>query len=391
MTPAHFIRLAFAVALSALLSGCNPDTPPPSGGAPARTFAAVVDSVAPVLLAATAAPGMAVGILEGGQVAATRGYGFADRASGRPMTAQTLLNFASLSKSVTAWGVLHLVDAGSISLDAPVGPALRRWQLPLSGFDNDGVTVRGLLSHTAGISVPWTAVFPADTPLPTLEQVLRGETGWHAPVQVVIPPGTRWRYSGGGYDILQLMVEEATGRPFAEYMRSTVFEPLAMRHTTFAPAAVSGGEVATGYDKAGYPVAPFRVVGTAAAGMYSNVDDFTRFLTVYTGQTHGIVAPRTFETMLTPMAAVDWEGIVNGVDVTGAQYALGHGVHRTRLGERIVYHSGGVPGYTAYFLVMPERGIGMVVAVNGDRGRAVLQYMLWLWGEYYGVDTQPFY
>jgi CubicO group peptidase (beta-lactamase class C family) len=392
MNLTHSVRLTGVLALSALLSGCgNLDTPPPPRGTASAAFAARVDSAAPLLLAKSGVPGIAVGLMEGGQVIFTRGYGLADRASGRPMTERTLLNFASVSKPVTAWGVLHLVDGGSISLDAPVGPALRRWRLPPSEFDNDGVTVRRLLSHTAGISVPSTARFPADTTLPTLEQVLRGEAGGRGPVRVMLPPGTRWRYSGGGYDILLLMVEEASGRPFAEYMRTTVFEPLGMHRTTFAPAAVSGAEVATGYDEEGNPVAPYRFVGTGAAGLYSNVDDFTRFLTAYTGQTHGILAPRTFERMLTVEAAVNLEGVAEGVDVAGARYGLGHGVHHTRSGERIVYHSGGNPGYTTYFLVMPERGIGMVVALNGGDGLPVLKRLLQLWSEHYGADLPPLF
>lgn len=386
MNLTHTGRRAGVLVLSALLSGCAagrpaPDARPPSG------FAARVDSVLPALLRESGVPGVAVGVMEGGQVAFTRGYGLADRASGRPMTARTLLNFASVSKPVTAWGVLHLVQGGSLSLDAPVGPSLRRWRLPASEFDNDGVTVRRLLSHTAGISVPSVPWFPADTALPTLEQVLRGEAGGRGPVRVEHQPGARWVYSGGGYDILLLMVEEASGQSFAEYMRRTVFAPLGMHRTTFAPAAVSGGEVATGYDEEGNPVAPYRFVGAAAGGVYSSVEDFTRFLTAYAGSRHGILDQRTFDTMLTPVAGVQLEG----ADVAGARYGLGHGVHRTRSGERIVYHSGGNPGYLAYFLVMPERGIGLVLATNGSAGVAVIARVVRLWGEHYGLDLPPLY
>jgi CubicO group peptidase (beta-lactamase class C family) len=388
MNPTHSGRLGGILALGALLSGCAA-AHPSSRTPPASSFAARVDSLVPLLLAESGVPGIAVGVMEGGQVVATRGYGLADRASGRPMTERTLLNFASVSKPVTAWGVLHLVDGGSISLDAPVGPVLRRWQLPPSEFGNDGVTVRRLLSHTAGISVPTTTWFPADTTLPTLEQVLRGEAGGRGPVRVALQSGARWMYSGGGYDILLLMAEEASGQPFAEYMRATVFEPLGMHRTTFAPAAVSGAEVATGYDEEGNPVAPYRFVGTAAGGLYSSVEDFTRFLTAYAGSRHGVLSARTLETMLTPVADVNLQGVADGLDVAGERYGLGHGVHRT--GETIVYHSGGNPGYLAYFLVMPERGIGMVVATNGGAGVPAITRLLQLWSEHYDVDIQPIY
>ncbi|HYR10779.1 MAG TPA: serine hydrolase, partial [Longimicrobium sp.] len=80
-----------------------------------------------------------------------------------------------------------------------------------------------------------------------------------------------------------------------------------------------------------------------------------------------------------------------GVDLAGARYGLGHGVHRIPTGERIVYHSGGNPGYLAYFLVMPERGIGMVLAANGSGGVPVLTRLLQLWSEHYGVQIQKLY
>jgi CubicO group peptidase (beta-lactamase class C family) len=387
MRPMHTERLPAVLALSALLSGCATWGPPPPARPLAPSFAERVDSLVPLLLAESGVPGVAVGVMEGGQVVATRGYGLADRASGRPMTERTLLNFASVSKPVTAWGVMRLVQAGSLALDEPVGPALRRWRLPPSELGTEGVTVRRLLSHTAGISVPSIPWFPADTTLPTLEQVLRGEAGGRGPVRVEHAPGARWVYSGGGYAVLELMVEEASGKSFAEHVRATVFAPLGMHRTTFAPAAVSGGQVATGYDEEGNPVAPYRFVGTAAGGLYSSVEDFTRFLTAYTGSRHGLLGDGTFDAMLTGVADVELEG----ADVAGARYGLGHGVHRTASGERIAYHSGGNSGYLAYFLVMPERGIGMVLAVNGGAGVPVLTRLLQLWSQHYRVDLQPVY
>jgi CubicO group peptidase (beta-lactamase class C family) len=381
MTRTPPTRLAGILIAAALLSGCAPPARAPETR-PAGDFGARLDSVVPALLRENAIPGFAVGVVENGRVTFTRGYGYADRAAGRPMTPQTLLNFASVSKPVTAWGVLRLVDDGSLPLDAPVGPLLRRWRLPASELGTEGVTVRRLLSHTAGISVPSASFFPADTALPTLEQVLRGEAGTGGPVAVQYAPGARWAYSGGGYQILQLLVEEASGQPFAEHMRRAVLEPLGMRRTTFAPAAVSGEGVATPYDEAGNPVAPYRLVGTAAGGMYGSVEELARFLTAYTGVGRRILRPETFEAMLTDVASVQLEG----VETAGARYGLGHGVHVTRAGERLVYHSGGNPGYRAYVLVMPERGHGLVLASNGDGSAPALIRVLQLWSEHYGVD-----
>lgn len=386
MQRTHWIRLAGALALAALLAACSTAGPAPVRE-PAAGFAARLDSVVPALLDEQGVPGLAVGVVEGGRVAFTRGYGVADRASGRPMTARTLLNFASLSKPVTAWGVLRQVRQGALSLDAPVDGSLRGWRLPPSEHGTDGVTVRRLLSHTAGLSVPSAPMFPADGTLPTREQVLRGEAGDRGPVVVLHPPGSRWAYSGGGYVVLELLLEEAAGEPFAAYMQRAVFALLGMEMTTFSPATVIGEGVATPYDEQGNPVGPYRFAGTSAGGLYSNAEDFARFLTAYFDHGDAILGRELFEAMLTPVAAVELEGGAGA----GARYGLGHGVHRTRSGERLVYHSGGNPGYMAYFLVMPERGLGVVLAANGDANVPFLSRLLRLWSEHYGVDLPPLY
>jgi CubicO group peptidase (beta-lactamase class C family) len=384
----HAGRLTGVLLPAAVLFACAPTAHTP-GVRRARDFAAQLDSVVPALMRENGVPGFAVGVVEHGRVAFTQGYGLADVAAGRPMRAGTLMNFASVSKPVTAWGVLRLVDAGTLPLDAPIGPLLHRWQLPASPLGTEGVTVRRLLSHTAGLSVPATPWFPADTTLPSLEAVLRGEAGERGPVTVQYAPGARWAYSGGGYAVLQLMVEEASGRPFAEYMRGTVFEPLGMRRTTFAPAAVVGEGMATPYDEQGNPIAPYRLVGAAAGGLFSSADDFARFLTAYARPGSGVLRPATFETMLTDVAAVQLDGA--DMDATSARYGLGHGVHRTRGGERLVYHSGGNPGARAYFLVIPERGDGLVLISNSDNSVPVIARLLELWSERQGVDLPPLF
>ena len=384
------LRWLAGILAGTVLGACAPGQPAPVQRPPSG-FLAVMDSAAPALLAEHAVPGIAVGVVEDGRVAFTRAYGVEDRASNRPLTTGTLFNFASLSKPVTAWGALHLADRGALPLDVPVNRLLRGWQLPASEFGTDGVTVRRLLSHTAGTSLPSVHFFPADTTLPTRLQVMRGEAGGRVPVVVRFAPGTRWAYSGGGYLILEMLIEEASGRPFADYMADAVFRPLGMTHTTFAPAAVAGEGIATPHDEEGKPVAPYRMVGAAPGGLYSSVDDFVHLVAAYARSGAGILADSTFEAMLTPVAEVDFRDVFDGVEVAGARYGMGHGVHRTAAGERIVYHSGGNPGYLAYFLAMPEHGRGMVLVMNGSSGVPAFIRLIQLWSEHYGVDLQPIF
>lgn len=153
------------------------------------------------------------------------------------------------------------------------------------------------------------------------------------------------------------------------------------------PVAVSGDGVATPYDEQGNPVAPYRLVGTGTGGLYTTAKDLARFAAAYVHAGRGVLGREAFETMLAPVADVQLQGGAGA----GARYALGHGVHRTASGKRIVYHSGGNPGYMAYLLVMPERGLGMVIAANGDANLPLLSGLLRLWSEHYGVELQPIF
>ncbi|HKO86090.1 MAG TPA: serine hydrolase domain-containing protein, partial [Actinomycetota bacterium] len=196
---------------------------------PVRTgLIQAVEDAARQALAASTTPGLAVALVHQGQVVWAAGYGMADPETGQPVTASTRFQAASLSKPVTAWGVLRLVESGRIGLDEPVLGRLRRWRLPPSPLDADGITVRRLLSHTAGLSVHGYVGLTSDPPLPSIAASLSGETGDSFPVELLEAPGRRWLYSGGGYSLLQLLVEELTGRPFADYLRAEVLERLGM-------------------------------------------------------------------------------------------------------------------------------------------------------------------
>jgi CubicO group peptidase (beta-lactamase class C family) len=353
-------------------------------------FADKLDSAIPKLLQAHDVPGLAVGVIERGRISFTRGYGIADQEVRRPMSEDTVLNFASISKPVTAWGMMRLVETRKLSLDSPVGPLLYRWALPKSGFDNDGVTIRRLLSHTAGISVPSVPWFPADSAIPRLEQMLSGLAGDKGPVRVEKQPGAAWSYSGGGYAIIQLLIEELSKQPFDEYMRAQVFKPLGMNSTSYIPRADLAARTGVLYGADGRPVPRYRLVGEAAGGLNSTVRDFVRFLAAYVAtddQAPGrkIISPASLKLMTSPVAKVELPG------VNGAMYGLGHGVHRAATGDLVVYHSGGNPGVRAYFLVSLTQGNGMIVITNSDKGAPVLQEVIRLWGEHYKADLQPLY
>jgi len=224
---------------------------------------------------------------------------------------ETLFQVASLSKWITACAVMTLVDAGKVDLDAPVSRYLTRWRLPPSEFDNDGVTVRRLLSHTAGLTDGLGfAGFPPGVELPSLEESLNhpdASPGHSGEIRVGAPPGSRWQYSGGGYLILQLLIEEVTGESFEVYLRRALFQPLGMERSTFSVDA-STPDVATFYDAHGAEAIHYRFRAKAAASLYTNVADMTRFVQAHiatlSGEPvgRGVLKPETLRLMRRPEA-----------------------------------------------------------------------------------------
>jgi len=192
------------------------------------------DDAIPKLMDKRGVPGVAIAVVREGEVAWGKGYGWADKDRRLPVTEHTVFQAASISKPVSAWVAMKLVENGTLALDTPASRYLTRWQLPASPFDNDGVTLRRILSHTAGLSVPGYLGFPPGTPLQTLEASLTSATdAGHQPLAVVFPPGHEWHYSGGGYTLMQLIVEQATGQSFADFAQSAVLTPLKITESSF--------------------------------------------------------------------------------------------------------------------------------------------------------------
>ena len=174
----------------------------------------------------------AIALVTNGEVAAEHYIGLVDAVNG-----ETVFPVASMSKWVTAVGVMQLVHEGAIDLDAPVARYLTRWTLPASQFNLNGVTVRRLLSHTAGLTDGLGfGDYRLDERVPTLEDSLRApraSMGRRTAIAVGFEPGSRWQYSGGGYLILQLLVEEVTRQPFGAAMRRVVLDPLGLSCSSF--------------------------------------------------------------------------------------------------------------------------------------------------------------
>ena len=349
-------------------------------------FRTLLDLVVPALLAEHEVPGLVVAYLHDGVPAWTTAYGFADPSSGRVMGASTPLNVASLSKPVTAWGVLRLAADGNLDLGQPVNERLTRWRISESDDRSLGVSVGRLLSHTAGLNVPSAPIVPLDQANITLEAALSGDVDG-TQVAIVQEPGASWPYSGGGYMVLELLLEKVSGQRFDDFMRATVFEPNLMTASTFSPTDDEIRAMAVGVDSDGNSIAPYRVIGAAAGGLMTSAADVSAFLSGYFEPADdGTTGPSEMAAQLlrTPTARVTIQGVEN------AFYGYGHGVSGHGP-DQTLYHSGGNPGVVAYLIVAPFRGTALFLAANSDRGAGVLIPLLEHWADFHRIALPPLY
>jgi CubicO group peptidase (beta-lactamase class C family) len=347
-------------------------TPTPAG------FAATFDALAQKKMDDNHIPGMAVSFIHGGTVSDTRVYGMADVAANRPVTAETPFLVASLSKAVTAWAIMGLVEQGKIDLDAPAETYLTRWHFPPSTYDVSEVTIQRILSHTAGLSQSGYEGFPLGQPLPTLEQFLDGADGH--PVEILLPPGTIHQYSGGGYTVLQLIVEEVADEPFTHYVERTVFAPLGMTHTTYTQTPLPT-DTAIGYDYGSQPL-PQRVhLDFAAGGLYTTAPDYATFIAAMMPGPDGALPGRGL------LKSESVAQMQSPAPVRNESYGFGMYVVPLADGTISVWHDGQNPGYKTLFAAIPSLGEGMVIFTNAVRGDRLFDDLVCAWTETLPLDA----
>jgi CubicO group peptidase (beta-lactamase class C family) len=305
---------------------------------------------------------------------------------GDSVDSETLFQVASLSKWISAWGVMTLVEAGKLDLDAPVATYLTRWSLPESEFDNSKVTVRRLLSHMAGLTdgLGYAGYAPG-AKVQSLEESLTRATdpspGADGRVRVGFAPGTKWQYSGGGYTLLQLLIEEVSGETFESYMQRAVFQPLGMNRSTFAVDPDKLSSLAPLYDVDGKETAHHRFTALAAACLYTTASDMTRFIQAHlTGPSgelagRGVLKPETLKLMRQPHASQ------MGADIWG----LGTMLYAPNgAGDFIIGHDGKrQSAINTAVRLNPATGDGIVVLQSGNQllaTRVAGEWVFWQTG-----------
>lgn len=363
-----------------------------STGVPAALEAAIE-----TLLQENAIPGASVAVIDGYRIRWARGFGVASLERAQPVTVHTRFQACSLSKPVAVRALLTLVDAGKVDLDMPANRYLKRWQIPDNGkFSGDVITVRQLVTHSAGLTASFFPGYqPGDTLPTSLTRMLNGEPPTTSErVEPNLEAGSRWRYSGGGLLVVQLLIEDVTGQDFAEFMQSTALAPLQMIDSTYAsPYPQELRPVsATGYSLDGTPVSGgYREYPAAAvAGLWTTASDLARSMISLqenvNGLKPGILTRERAREMLMPQdtgTEPRIEKIPTFTPRMGLGYLLEGRDPKTGKPTRF-WHWGDNPGYKALQVATIEGGQGVVILTNSDAGVEVTRPIAERVADFYG-------
>lgn len=297
-------------------------------------------------------PGAAMVVVRDGAVIDAHVYGVADD-RGRPVTSTTPFLIGSLTKSITALAIMQLVEAGRLSLDTPVGELLP--DHPVAGPAAAAeITVRDLLDQTSGLSTA-SGLRPLSTPVSSLEQRVDDLAG----AALVSPPGTQFHYSNANYLALGRIIESVTGEPYGGYLKTHIFGPLGMAQaTTDVDEATADG--LTMAHRLWFGQAPsnkplFRADMVPAGWIAASADDMGRYLLAQLGDVPVGVSTGSLDTMHA------------GIAPTGLpDQRYGFGWFDGKLGdERIVSHSGSTTDMASMAVLVPSKGLGVVILMNG--------------------------
>lgn len=329
--------------------------PVPVPAAPPATRAELVarlDSLSRAFLAAGPSVGAQVAVVRGGDTLLLRAYGLADREKRRAATLDQQFRIGSLTKQFTAAAIMRLAERGKLSLDDD----LSRWvsEFPLQGHR---VTLRQLLNHTSGIhsyteSEAEHARSADDlTPLQVVGFVARDTFDF--------PPGTQWSYTNTGYALLGLVIERASGEPYAEYVRHELAAPLGLRHTSYCQSRPTGAGSVRGYaahdDGTTVPAQFLSMTHPyAAGGLCSTAGDLLAWQRALAGGR--VVSPASYARMTTPDTLSSGERLTYG-------YGLNVGQNH---GHRMVMHDGAVNGFNSSLLRVPDDSLDVVVLSNTE-------------------------
>ncbi len=368
----HLARFAAGAAVVALVLGASPSGPPPEiqqverGLRPAVLLKGEKPWTLEERMRFHKVPGVSIAVFGSGKILWAKAYGLADADAMTPATDATLFQAASISKPVSAMAALRKVEQGKLALDRNINEFLKSWKLPENELTRKTpVTLAELLSHSAGVTVHGFPGYAAGRAVPTLVQVLDGVPPANtAAIRVDIAPGKEFRYSGGGYTIVQQALVDVEGKPYPEILAETVLKPLGMTQSTYEqplpPSELKSA--AAGHDAQGRPIPGKRHTypEMAAAGLWTTPSDLARFALglerALEGKPWSLLSKETAAKMITPVHENNGLGL--GIDQRGPAAYFSHG--------------GSNEGFRCQLLAHRNKGYGAVIMTNAEGGDEII-------------------
>jgi CubicO group peptidase (beta-lactamase class C family) len=310
--------------------------------------------------------GVSIAVIRNYKIAWVRGFGWADSAEQRLVTASTLFQAGSISKSLNGIGVLKLAQDGKLNLYEDINQYLKSWKFPYDSVSKGKkITTADLLSHTAGLTIHGFPGYEKGTPLPTIPQILDGlHPANTQPVRSALEPAIKEMYSGGGTLISQLIVQDITGIPYDKFMLENVLKPMGMSSSFFTqpPPAKDQKKLATGYYldgkevKGKYHIYPEQ----AAAGLWTNTTDLARYIIetqlALQGKSDKVLSQATTRLRLKPYQ----------------NNASAFGIFIDTIGGQVYFsHNGQDEGFVGRYVGSADDGNGVVVMTNTNDGQII--------------------
>ena len=326
-------------------------------------------------------PGVTVALIRQGEVIWSNAFGYADIEQGTRMTTDTVCRVESISKSVTALGVMRLAEMGEIELGDPVHRYLTSWEFPESDFDTERVTIRHLLSHSSGLPLGTIGLeYSPGEEKPSLRESLTRE------VHLVQEPCKSFIYSNVGFNLLEMLIEDVSGRSFVDFMEEEILLPLGMHNSSYKWREDFSTSVPNGHKLNGEPVSVYVYSEKAAGGLFASTEDIARF--VATGMlgefyfAENVLSQSSINELYTPVIEVG-----NIYAFVSEHYGLGHFIETLPDGQTAVFSGGQGNGWMTHFHLVPATGDGIVILTNSSRSWPLISHILSDWAEWNGLGS----
>jgi len=307
----------------------------------------------------TAIPGLSIAVIRDYKIEWAKGYGWADTEEKRKVTTDTRFQAASISKSINSLGVLKLVEMGKLDPEADINNYLTSWKFPYDSLShNKKISVYNLLSHTAGLDIHGFPGYEKTDTLPTLQQILDGKRPANTKaVRSLFEPGKKYKYSGGGITISQLILTNVTNNNYADWIQKNVLQPLDMTNSSYQQPPTAPSNLATGYYGNGKPVTgKYHIYPEqAAAGLWTTPTDLAKYIIecqlALEGRSKKVLSQSMMKKRLTPY-----------ID---SNAALGVFIEK-KAGQLYFTHNGGNEAFLCTSYGSMQGGNGVVIMINGE-------------------------